>query len=443
METTGDSRRTALNWFLFGLVSIPSAIWIVWGSRFVHFMPSRADYYLGSLIGLTLLVIATRWLIQRIREFGEPEVWDEQGPGVFVGYIIRIIVLEIISEFSFQTRNILEAYFRNIDFTEIYAFQSEIFSYRLLVEEALYVLFLIVTLPLFFMLLRTYLLAIRLWIACGLSLFSGNLSQPSAPKKSKSSSKAPPAEQISFKTLADTGIFRSEMRGYLSGVCIVATVVIAFSLFQAVFQSSATTRANKLIEELETSPIAHSTDFFDTTKSLLSIAFELQNRSPERLRDSELTFLDSGDATREIKPYLRETIQKLQEVSSIKGEIPNETKKFLSDLKTLKTELGTVSATNWDIIVVRTAIILLALVAVRIFHKQMTDAFQERRIWEAKMSTLRLLDKNNVDKGSVSDFTEILKSGLPEAKKTATESDLIKEIQKLSDRLEKIVSPDK
>ena len=197
------------------------------------------------------------------------------------------------------------------------------------------------------------------------------------------------------------------------------------------------------MEELETSPIAHSTDFFDTTKSLLSIAFELQNRSPERLRDSELTFLDSGDATREIKPYLRETIQKLQEVSSIKGEIPNETKKFLSDLKTLKTELGTVSATNWDIIVVRTAIILLALVAVRIFHKQMTDAFQERRIWEAKMSTLRLLDKNNVDKGSVSDFTEILKSGLPEAKKTATESDLIKEIQKLSDRLEKIVSPDK
>ncbi|GGX63181.1 hypothetical protein GCM10007385_35390 [Tateyamaria omphalii] len=115
---------------------------------------------------------------------------------------------------------------------------------------------------------------------------------------------------------------------------------------------------------------------------------------------------------------------------------------FLLQLAEIKDQLESVSRTNWDVIVVRTAIILLAVLVIGIFQRLLMSAVNERRSWENKLAAMALLSKERLDSSSeVRNFLKIILADPLEPAKAGASKLPGTDVDALVNRLEGLVNP--
>ncbi|MEM0946430.1 MAG: hypothetical protein AAGK37_03420 [Pseudomonadota bacterium] len=100
------------------------------------------------------------------------------------------------------------------------------------------------------------------------------------------------------------------------------------------------------------------------------------------------------------------------ELASMGSGVDNEIelKNLLERFQSIREDVRASDVTNWDLIVVRSAIVLLSLFILRALYKVYELAIIERRRWEERRAALRLASANGAARLSVEDYIALTRS---------------------------------
>ena len=446
----------AFIWFFVGIVSVPGLLGLAWASRMIALSSYSHSNILASVIGALVLAHLVFFAFRKIQDFlGRDYVWEIEC-GNFWGAFKAVVLLELLSAFIYESYDVVSGLTSR---TREPIFSFPTFGenqFEMYARDIFHVALILLTIPLVKRLIVAYLDLFATWLAAARELWAARPKNGQSPDTGNTKSEegrdgrteqSVVAALPGFQSLSSQAIHRLEARAFFSGAAIVITALAGIFMFQAVFESSATRRANQLIDAIEASPIAFSTQIFDVTRDLVSIAEVIENEasklrstdgSGESYLENVLT-LSNGQTT--LREFFKSTLNQLQALSDTEQTMKAEADGFLARLTELRRELEGVSRTNWDIIVVRTAIILIALVVIGIFQRILMMALQERRAWETKLSALTLLAKSKLDSTDVEAFLKVILAEPQVSVKGPSKGASYAEIDELMARLEKLVNP--
>ncbi len=408
-------------WLVLGVATIPSIFWVANAARFQNQYPPRDTYFIGTIIGLAIFLYLIFLTIKNVKNFGDRNFnWQDNQPNLYRTYL-SIFILEIISIFTWS----FDEYAENISsyifgIQDIFFQETEYGLFQFTIREVSFVAISLISLPLAIKLLELYFSFIQGIVSSAVFIIqqkglpksdyqeqefeeiNSESPQPGTKTERESSSRE------KFHAIADYAILRAYVQATLSAVAILIVVVVSLGLFMSVFQTSATRRAAKLIDSIEATPIAATTKLFEVVEKLRDAKNSLEAAKIVPNQTSESAVINPEFTSEFFEDNIYAATHILNKISSVENEMPAEGDKFISNLKDLRRDIETTSRTNWDIIVVRTAIIILAMVAVKIFHNLMMTAISERRNWEQSLSTLAILDRTSIDEQSIDSFLKIM-----------------------------------
>ncbi|ATG49305.1 hypothetical protein CEW89_18015 [Celeribacter ethanolicus] len=450
MKTLDNPKLAAGVWALVGLVSAPSVLLL---ANWARFQSSYPDYDRQTFAYVVAFVVNAYLLIytfKRLRIFGTRDFsWKTNHAKIFPRFAL-VFALEAGTYYAWNFSDFISGVLNQLGIYSVFPSGPVDIEF----EEPIYIFLLLVTLPLTTWLVRAYLDFLQSWIAAALAFWGGATPEPETETEQQpiygTSPQSAVAPYQGLEQQIENNINRATLKSYVAMFAMVITVVAAVIAFQYVFQSSATTRATQLIQSIETSPVALSATFSDRVRNLKRITARIQReerqghvvvvKETSDSNSSGMNFEALDGESLSVESYLNETFRVLQSYEDVEEELPAELRGFLSQLSELRTELANTARTNWDLILLRTAIVLVALVSVKIFHTVMMSENRERHYWEARLIALKAIQSGALSEENIANYLAVV-GNAPTGEKVETTTmpslDLDKLAEKIVDALTK------
>lgn len=418
LKTLDNPKLAAGVWALVGLVSAPSVLllanWARSQSGYPDYDRQAFAYVVAFFVNAYLLI----YTFKRLRIFGTRDFsWKTNHAKIFPRFAL-VFALEAGTYYAWNFSDFISGVLNQLGIYSVFSSGPVEIEF----EEPIYIILLLVTLPLATWLVRAYLDFLQSWIAAALAFWGGATPEPETEQQPQPIYEASPQSAVDpyqgLEQQIENNINRATLKSYVAMFAMAITVVAAVIAFQYVFQSSATTRATQLIQSIETSPVALTTTFSDRVRNMKRITERIQAEARQGpIVIYEETGGDASDGMRfealdgenlSVNAYLNETLRALQSYEDVEEELPAELRGFLFQLAELRTELANTARTNWDLILLRTAIVLVALVSVKIFHTVMMSENRERHYWEARLIALKSIQSGALSEENIANYLAVV-----------------------------------
>lgn len=401
-------RNGALVWAIIGFLSIPGLIAPIGFLSFGTFW-SDSDDPLSALIGILWGTMVFAVGLRRMKRLLQTNSsWEVQQKLIWplyrdlsllflanflTGFIISLVRGYLIRDAGYVGLGENASYWEFLKWTVTPDHISRwIFQ----------VLFIALTFPI----IDRFFRFLEAWISAIDHLFSSHLeTQAISVEPRKSESRSTPKTRTTTDELVVRyigNIDSCNTRAYVSVVSMLVLLIIGILSFVVVFQGSPTSRALSLVSSLESSPALFAARFQQNVReadaALIKSIDSLNALSRKSFQDPKL----HEEALAETLQSVEVTVRKIQEYFGklvLDGSRGSDVSQTLRDLQEIKREIEASSDTNWDLIVVRTAIVLLSYFALRIFFRVFESSISERRSWEEKLSAAVLIQSTDFKVG--------------------------------------------
>ncbi len=200
----------------------------------------------------------------------------------------------------------------------------------------------------------------------------------------------------------DRNVRMADTRVFVSVAAMATVLCVSIYSFVVVFQGSATSRALDVINRLEQSNFAFSAHYNQAMAKLSTGTQKFEELSKEFEGDEDRLRRRLDVVRHKMTEISKEIAPALQEVNraEISPSLSRDAQDLLLNVSKIKAEISKISGTNWDLIVVRTAIVLLSYFSLRILFKVFESAVAERRGWEERRSAISILENEGFQVGS-------------------------------------------
>jgi hypothetical protein len=388
--------RRPVFWVMLGLVSFPGLFFPFNAFTFGY---ARLMSYgpVGSLIRIVWIVaIAAAVLVRLRRSLEDSYSWEALSTQAWPSYRDAFLVAALSSLMS-PISAIIDFFVpRSRDFVSNSRDQdwidralSEIDT-QLIVHWILQASFIVLTLAMIDRFFRFF----AVWLAAGqkLMLDSARGSKRTTKEISEQRDALAPETQLMAQFLRN--VESCNIRIYASVISMFILLAVALVSFIVVFQGSPTARALSIVSQVEQSPLLLTKQFFDQLDEVEQATDEIITKltapqysgpgdTPEIIDLAKKSIEDAQGSVRRV----REFAVKLASNSPNKED----SRDLIVGLAEIKREIESGSNTNWDLIVVRTAIVLLSFFALKVFFRVYEAAVNERRMWEERISAVNLI----------------------------------------------------
>lgn len=436
-------KQDSLVWLLIGIISAPALFFIFSHSEIVG-GPYRDEHLISKLFYYFFIFgIALYSFRKAIKVARNPPLWEIAKHDRWKT-IRNILLLEVAAYLTWDVDDVGEELLVLFGQSLNVPIQLTSFSdYNLTSLELLYCVSMVLFAPLGFFLAKNYVVFFGQVCAALVDVYS---STSLGPQSSEASSHV--VNGSSLSSLDD--VFASSVAGAETRILIALlsiTVVLSTAIlsFVVVFQDSPTARALGNLDRIEASKFLLSSDLEGRIRTverrLTDEIDQLQEIQSRKSEETEPPVIVLEDGTTEVVVY-RNAVEQLQafrsELSTMGSGVDNEIelRNLLERFQSIREEVRASDVTNWDLIVVRSAIVLLSLFILRALYKVYELAIIERRRWEERRAALRLASANGTARFSIDDYITLTRNNGREKKgETELEEKIINRIlNRVADR---------
>lgn len=404
-------KQDSLIWLLIGLLSAPALFFIFSSSQIVG-SPYRDEHFISKLFYYAFIFgIAFYSFRKAIKVAQSPPAWESAKHARWKT-IRNIFLLELVGYLTFDVDDVGEELLILFDLSfDTPLPLTSVSHYNISTLELLYCVSMVIFAPLGFILAKNYVAFFGQVCAAIVDVYSTATVRLQAGEATDYT-----VGRSSLSSLDD--VFASSVSGAETRILIALmsiTVVLSTAIlsFVVVFQDSPTARALGSLDRIEASKFLLSSDLEERIRTVerrlgdeINQLLEIQSRRSEA---DEPPIIVLEDGTSEVIIY-QNALEQLEafrrDLANMGSGIDNEIelKNLLERFQSIREDVRASDVTNWDLIVVRSAIVLLSLFILRALYKVYELAIIERRRWEERRAALRLASSNGAERLSVEDY---------------------------------------